>query len=296
MKVLGVCIAIYPKSKKNFNGGFLTSQSLVKNFLETFFSYNIFNYSLLATSVDVEEEVEEYSIYTVFCIRVTLTEYGLENVELVLDAIFSFLLLLKEEGPSKEYFDYLQEASLKSFNFIEEQDASENANDLVGNIEKYAPEDIIRGDTLYSEYNEAEIKSIIDYLNERKFNLVIMTDKFEKYDKEEKWYKTEYAEVDFPASFSEHWNNRSLKDELYLPKRNPFNCTNFEIYYKEGDEVPVCIEHKLYVCSLKHFQYPLAFRNFHKRYFGTKLLIVGIDWMINFCFPMLNVTSNLRHH
>jgi nardilysin len=132
----------------------------------------------------------------------------LENVELVLDAIFSFLLLLKEKGPSKEYFDYLQETSQNSFNFVEESEALSNANSLVGKIEKYAPEDIIRGKTLYFEYDEAEIKTIIDYLNERKFNLVIMTDKFEKYDKEEKWYKTEYAEVDFPASFSELWNNQ----------------------------------------------------------------------------------------
>ncbi len=183
----------------------------------------------------------KYSIYTVFRINIALTDHGLKNIELVLDAIFSFLLLLKEKGPSKEYFDYLQETSQNSFSFVEEKEAISNANSLVRNIKNYAPEDIIRGKTLYFEYDEAEIKSIIDYLNERKFNLVIMTDKFEKYDKEEKWYKTEYAEVDFPANFLELWNNRTLKDELYLPKRNPFNCTNFEIHYKEGDEVPVCI-------------------------------------------------------
>jgi nardilysin len=135
----------------------------------------------------------------------------------------------------------LQETSQNSFNFLEESEALSNANSLVGKIENYAPEDIIRGKTLYFEYDEAEIKSIIDYLNERKFNLMILTDKFEKYDKVEQRYKTEYAAVDFPASFSGLWNNRSLKEELYLPKRNPFNCTNFEIYYKGGDEVPVCI-------------------------------------------------------
>jgi nardilysin len=53
----------------------------------------------------------KYSIYTVFCINISLTNHGIKNIELVLDAIFSFLLLLKEEGPSKEYFDYLQETS-----------------------------------------------------------------------------------------------------------------------------------------------------------------------------------------
>jgi nardilysin len=100
-------------------------------------------------------------------------------------------LLLKENGPSKEYFDYLQETSQNSFNFLEESEALSNANSLVGKIEKYAPEDIIRGKTLYFEYDEAEIKSIIDYLNERKFNLVIMTDKFENYDKEEKCKKVQ---------------------------------------------------------------------------------------------------------
>ena len=83
-------------------------------------------------------------------------------------------------------------------------------------------------------FNEQAITDVINALNEMRFNILILTDKYE-YKKKEKHFETEYGDEVFPEAYKILWQNRKLKDEFYLERPNPFEATNFEIFVNEAE-------------------------------------------------------------
>jgi DNA polymerase IIIc chi subunit len=55
--------------------------------------------------------------------------------------------------------------------------------------------DLIVGREMCPEFDEKVMTKMIDGINDRRFNLMILSDQYQKYDKVEKWFGTEYAEV-----------------------------------------------------------------------------------------------------
>lgn len=159
-----------------------------------------------------------------------LTDYGLNNIEKVLEAVFSYLLLLQKTEPSEELFKEVQQIEENSFRFQEEKSTDYNVEEISTYMKYFPPKDILTGLELYFEYDKEKIKSVISALNDPKFNLMILTDKY-KFDKIEEWFGTEYAEVDFPKQYKSLWTNRKLMKEFYLPGKNPYICSNFDIIF-----------------------------------------------------------------
>jgi hypothetical protein len=144
-----------------------------------------------------DQSFEGNSMFTLFSINVTLTEEGYTKLEEVLEAIFSFLLLLKST-PIEEHekcFMELKQIRDTSFKFREEKTSNENVEELAVNMKYYKPLDIIAGSDVFFEFDGALTSRLIEELNEGKFNLLLLTDKREKYEKTEKWFGTEYDEA-----------------------------------------------------------------------------------------------------
>lgn len=175
---------------------------------------------------------EHNSMYSLFMINIILTDFGLENVEKVLKVVFSYLKLLETRPVSEDLFQELQQIELNSFKFQTEKQAIDNVEDFVVNVKYYEPEDVLNGPSLYFEYSEKDIRDLITRLNERKFNVMITTTKpcpGIEYNCKEKWFGTEYCAVDFPHEWEELWKAREVIPELYMPEKNEFVPSNFEI-------------------------------------------------------------------
>lgn len=191
--------------------------------------------SLLATAVDAdvnEKSFGDNAMFSLFRLEVSLTEAGFKNINKVLDAIFSYLLLLKTSPMEKhrQLYEEIQQLKQSTFKYSKEADGAETVNKAVVLMKYYESKEILTGD-LYLEYNEDLITSIIDKLNLRTFNMVLLTNQHNVYDKKEKWFDTEYAEEDFPQIYTQLWNDRELSPEkFHLPDPNPFISTNFDIY------------------------------------------------------------------
>jgi nardilysin len=127
-------------------------------------------------------------MFTLFTINVTLTEEGYKNLEEVLDAIFSFLLLLKPTSieEHEKYFMELKQIRETSFKYREEKTSSDNVEELAVNMKYYEASDIITGSKIFFEFDGKIIEDLINILNERKFNILVLTDKHVKYEKTEK--------------------------------------------------------------------------------------------------------------
>ena len=159
-----------------------------------------FKKSALALNVSAKvgnRNFEGNSMFTFFTIEVSLTRYGYEEMARVVDAIFSFLFIIKmtpiEEH--KEIFSEFKEIRDTLFNYRNEKSSFENVQDLALNMRYFKDEDIVVGKEICPEFNEEILKNLIERINERRFNLMILSDNFSKYTKIEKWFGTEYAEI-----------------------------------------------------------------------------------------------------
>lgn len=137
------------------------------------------------------------SMFTFFTIEVNLTRDGYEEMATVLDAVFGYLFIIKmtpiEEH--KEIYDEFKQIKDTLFNYRKEKSAMENVLELSVNMKYFNDEDIIVGREIFPVFDENNMKSMIDKINEIKFNLMILSDSYGKYDKVEHWFGTEYAEV-----------------------------------------------------------------------------------------------------
>lgn len=181
-----------------------------------------------------DQSFEGNSLYTLFGIDILLTEKGFSNIEDVLRAIFSVLSMLKNTPIEEHEKSYLELKKIRdtSFDYQEEKTSSENTEDYAVNMKYYDAPDIITGSDKFFQFDGNMVMELIEILNGGKFNLLILTDKHNQYPKIEKWFGTEYDEIDFPENIRKIWKDRQLSSEFYIPLPNEFICSNFEIVYK----------------------------------------------------------------
>jgi len=194
-------------------------------------------YSLLALHVEAgveDQSFEGNSLYALFGIDILLTEKGYNNIESVLQAIFSVLLMLKNTPIEEHQKSYMELKKIRdtSFDYQEEKTSSENTEDYAVNMIYYDAPDIITGCDKFFEFDGKMVMELIEILNEGKFNLLMLTDKHDQYPMVEKWFGTEYDEIDFPENIRKIWNSRQLSSEFFMPLPNEFICSNFDIIYK----------------------------------------------------------------
>lgn len=136
-------------------------------------------------------------MFTLFSINVTLTEDGFKSIEAVLEAIFAFLLVLKVTPIEEHEKSFLELKQIKdtSFKYREEKTATDNVEELSVNLMYYEASDVLCGPDIFFKFDSTLIQDLIGRLNERKFNLLLLTDKHDKYEKTEKWFGTEYDVV-----------------------------------------------------------------------------------------------------
>lgn len=143
------------------------------------------------------QSFEGNSYFTLFTIEVNLTSKGFEDFDQVLEAIFAFLLLLKTttlDDHKKRYTEF-KEIKETLFKYRKENSAIENVQELAVNMKYFNKEDVIVGREICPDFDEKVVKKMIESVNERKFNLLILSDKYPKHDKEEQWFGTKYAEI-----------------------------------------------------------------------------------------------------
>uniref|UniRef100_A0A182M321 Nardilysin n=1 Tax=Anopheles culicifacies TaxID=139723 RepID=A0A182M321_9DIPT len=207
---------------------------------------------------------EKNSLYTLFTTSITMTDHGLDNVDEILKAVYSFVRLLKRQGPIEWIFKELQELEATSFRYRKEKEASDNVEELVVNMRYYPPEHIITGSELYFKYDPSEIWAVINNLNEPKFNLMISSTKpFRNvtYNRTETWFGTEYVELgmvqmhhlivvahefltflfttDVPEEWQRLWDTAEPISEIQLQGKNQYISTNFTILADIADSIEI---------------------------------------------------------
>lgn len=204
----------------------------------------------LATNLRFQIDYQSFdanSMFALIKIVVELTDFGTENIDSILEAFFSYLLMIKETSADehRRVYDELKEKSEIDFRFHVESEATGNVTQGSLGMKYFDAVDIIRGHRLFQKFDEKIIFDVINAMNERKFNMIFLDDQHNQYDKKQKYFKTEYEELDFPEAYQRLWDARKVNPEFFLQKPNPFRTTDFKIFVNE-EESPVSIGKQCY--------------------------------------------------
>jgi nardilysin len=176
-----------------------------------------------------------------FCrpeLYMALTDEGTEKVDEILEAIFSYLLMIKEASIEelKRIYNDLKSDDELNFKFHSEIDTLKNTTNLALNMLLYDDIDIIRSTSMtYFGFDEVVITNAINQLNERKFNLLIMNGSHGHFPNKSKFFEAEFDEIEFPEQYQKLWDDRKPNPAFFLEKPNPFKATNFEIFVNEEE-------------------------------------------------------------
>ena len=196
-----------------------------------------------AVSVSTSEELSDFEIFDV---TVALTTQGLRAKNLVIEAIFSFIQLMRETSIPEYIFDELLVTEELQWRFAIKGGAGSNAQSFAPAMQKYPPELYVAGprrlavddftalsDAARTGFGSraqfdrtvASVKDYIDRLTVQNSMITVFSKTFaNQTDMKERWYGTDFRVTPFSTSSLERWMNpvAAKKLKIELPRKNPF--------------------------------------------------------------------------
>lgn len=136
-----------------------------------------------------------FSVYSLVHLIVNLTEFGSQNIGKILEALFSYLLLVQQDGTDEKFLKDLQKRCALDFRFAPEEAPFNNTREISYSILTCTPKDILTESQTMSEIDPAFLQSLIDEMNEGKFNLTHITSSYTNFNKKHLLTGLEYAET-----------------------------------------------------------------------------------------------------
>ncbi|KYN32532.1 Nardilysin, partial [Trachymyrmex septentrionalis] len=213
-------------------------------------------------------------IYTMFKLTVVLFSEEQEHLKEVLDAIFSFINLLKIDDPHKRtiYYD-IYKIMEYNFRFINEENSVKYVINLCKGMHFYPPRDYITANKLISiEYNPEDIQKCLNYLKPETAIITILQEKPHPLDCNEvqsnvNWDEKKCICIEVPKEYFEHWESIEPLPNFHLPLKNVFIASDFSLLsISENSKDPVKIynDHisEIWYCPDIKFCLPKCYINF----------------------------------
>ncbi|XP_018368699.1 PREDICTED: nardilysin-like [Trachymyrmex cornetzi] len=216
-------------------------------------------------------------IYTMFKITVKLFCEEQEHLKEVLDAIFSFINLLKKDDPHKRpiYYD-IYKIMKYNFRFIDEKGCVDYVVSLCKGMHFYPPRDYITANELICvKYNPEDIQSCLNYLKPETAIITILQEKPRSltFDHNEvqshvNWDEKKHIYIEISKEYIEHWKSIEPLSNFHLPLRNVFIASDFSLISisEKVSKYPVKIynDHvsEIWYCPNLKFRLPKCHMNF----------------------------------
>lgn len=206
---------------------------------------------LWATWLEVYSSWDKYThgtnrIFSLFDINIHLTENGVDHLDDVVAAVFSYLKFLQNAKLNESIFGDLQAAGRNTTRYLRESEALEVVQALTMHMLHYPSRFFLSAfnfEYVY-DFDPIAVKEAIDYMNVRKFNIMISLKRSKShqldYDLIEPIFGTKYMEMDMPVKWIESHEKAEPFPEFTLPETNPFTADNFTILntVADGGEEP----------------------------------------------------------
>ncbi|KYN33454.1 Nardilysin [Trachymyrmex septentrionalis] len=206
-------------------------------------------------------EIQPNSLYTLLRLTMTLTSEGRKHLENVLDAIFSFINLLKTVDQQKEIYNDIIKIKQNIFRYADYDEIGIfEVKQLSMNMHFYPPKAYITINQFDSNYNAQVIQKCLNYLAPEMANIMIFSNfSSSELNKVEPWWQTAYTDIEIPKEWIERWKIIEPLPEFHLPSPNIFLANNPYLLKTPNetiDKYPV----KLYSNSMSELWYRPDFK------------------------------------
>jgi len=171
-----------------------------------------------------------------FSVNVVLTERGVQQYQRVLQLLFAYLDLLREEGPQKWLYEEQSQLSALRFRFKEAPEPITYVSGLASGMHYYAPEDVLQGPYLMNDYNPALLRELLEDVVATNA-VVTLHDQNVETDQVSRFYQVPYSSSTVEQSQLATWLNDQSGADLHLPAANDFIAEDVSLVAL-GDTVP----------------------------------------------------------
>lgn len=142
---------------------------------------------------------DEYNTYTELQISVTLTDKGLDNVWLIASYLFSYLNMLRKEGPQQWVFEEIKKINKLKFDFADKKQGMSAAAQLSKRMHEVPVEEVMFKEFFMEEWHPELIVDYLGQLSKKNLRVIVASQKFEKEcTLVEPIYGTKYAVEELP--------------------------------------------------------------------------------------------------
>ncbi|EGI63110.1 Nardilysin [Acromyrmex echinatior] len=212
-----------------------------------------------------EDDFEQNSLYTLFNFILDLSHEGLQHVSEVLDAIFSFINLIKREGPQKRIYDEIYKITENNFRLLGNNDY---VDCLCKNMHLYPSRDYITGRYNFFEYDPEAIQKCLDYLVPETVNIMIFNKNFHRFglNKIDLWTNTLYKDGEISQKWIERWKSIEPLPNFHLPLSNTLVTSDVSLLSIPvmAPKYPIKIAdtHLTQIWHYQKFSWPKCYINF----------------------------------
>ena len=228
-----------PSTKKHYKVkplGYISQKILYKGKHSLFWQLNKQGYMH-----NIGADILSTSSFALLLIRLDVTEQGFQNIDNIIEKLFAWISLLREEAVDSESYNSYNMISQASFNYLDSPDLMTQLHMLAKAMGDYDEKLVLKGATVYQEYDHKLIKDYFSRLTPENALYVIVSKKFEQstlpssamnfepIDRESELYGIRYNVHKVPKSFINTLKstNGGFKSELVAPPRtNPYAPTS----------------------------------------------------------------------
>lgn len=180
-----------------------------------------------------------------FMVQIALTPEGVEQQALVLDRLFAWLNLARNEGVARWRFKELATLLQTQFRFAEKISPASYVQGLSSALWHYPPEEVLRGPYLLSEFDQRVLAEFADHLKPANALITLLAPEIEEADHISERYGAAYRVNSVGDGKLEYWRNAS-DTTLSLAPVNPYLAKSYPVSGKGGEStVPTALKNEL---------------------------------------------------
>ncbi|MFK7831514.1 MAG: insulinase family protein [Congregibacter sp.] len=163
-----------------------------------------------------------------FSVSISLTEQGVADYERVLQGVFAYLSMLRDQPPQERLYSEQSSLAELAFRFREPSAPIGYVSSLSNSMHYYADNDLLRGPYLMTEFDAETIGDALGRLTPDRAQVVLTAPEV-RTNRESPYYGVPYAEMGPETLVLSRWQSDAIA-ELQLPKANPFIAGNVDLY------------------------------------------------------------------
>ncbi|MBE9540433.1 MAG: insulinase family protein [Proteobacteria bacterium] len=156
-----------------------------------------------------------------FSVNITLTEKGVDSYLRVLQLLYSYMDMVRKEGPQQRLYDEQSQLAELGFRFKEDVEPMSYVSALAQGMHYYQADDILRGPYLMTEYDSQMLSALLNSIVPGNA-LVTLDDANVETDETSVHYQVPYSRETVTGKTLANWKLAVDVDKFHLPVANNF--------------------------------------------------------------------------